>query len=113
MNTVRKVRGRRLRVVAVFAGTLFTEKFHSIQKEIAEFVDIREENGNVIADELFLNYTWGFVEANMERGDIVTFFARIKFCKDEEEKELGSNYTLIYPTQIKILKREKKSAKKR
>ena len=116
MKTIheRKVKGRRLRVVATFVETQTDTGFKGEEREKILFKNIKEVNGHFSADELWVNCTWGFLISGLdeiEKGDIVEFEGRIKLCK-EEESEYGSIFdltTLLYPTRIKILKRENES----
>jgi hypothetical protein len=88
----RKVRGRRLKLTATFVGG---------DADFGEAIFRNISDGNrIIADQIRVSYVWHFDMADMERGDVVQFYARVRFS---EKERVG--FKLIYPTQVKILKR--------
>lgn len=68
-------------------------------------VDVKNDQGKVVSDHLWFNFTKGFEKLNLEKGDIVQFSARVR----EYEKgykgwgifsETEFDYKLSYPTKI-------------
>ncbi len=74
--------------------------------------DVKDENGQVVADHLWFNLTKGFKSLNLIEGDEVEFDARakeyIKGYKGRNERArleapLEIDYLLSYPTRVHIL----------
>ncbi|MDP3012729.1 MAG: hypothetical protein Q8M92_00715 [Candidatus Subteraquimicrobiales bacterium] len=97
MNTVRKVRGRRLKLTATFVEG-------DADFGAALFQNISDGN-RIIAEQIWVSYVWHFDMADMERGDVIGFDARVRFS--EKEPDIG--FRLVYLSQVKILKRENES----
>lgn len=107
-----KGRGRRMRVVGTFVQTCADSGFKGEEKRIILLKNVNEVNGKFSVDQIWMNYTMGFFIAGMdeiEQGDTVLFDARIRLCKEEENESGFDCSTLLYPTRIKILKRENDS----
>lgn len=104
----RKVRGRRLRVVGTFVQTCADSGFKGEEKEIILLKNVHEVNGYFSADELWINCTIGFFRSGIdeiEKGDIVEFDGRVKMCKESESDSCFDLTRLLYPTNIKILRK--------
>jgi len=70
-------------------------------------------DGEHVTNHLWFNLTKGFKEADLQLGDIVMFNARSKEYEkgykgrrwDVFDKPIRKDYKLVYPTNIKVLKR--------
>ena len=96
-----------------FSGTFERYGIKSGYKGPTETVlltNIRDEDGNIVSDHLWFNKTKGFSNANMRKGDTVSFEARVseyqkgyKGHKEDIFSNLSYDYKLTYPTKIKNL----------
>lgn len=73
-------------------------------------INVRGENGAIITDHLWFNYTKGFRELNLAVGDRVQFDARVKryykgYQGFREEVPLSQerDYKLSHPTKMSII----------
>lgn len=97
----------------IFSGTFErygTKSGYKGPTETVLLVNICDEEGNIVSDHLWFNKTKGFVNANMRKGDIVSFEARVteyqkgyKGNKDDIPHDVSYDYKLTYPTKIKNL----------
>jgi len=73
-------------------------------------INVRGENGVIVADHLWFNYTKGFRELNLTVGDTVQFDARVKRYykgyqgfREEVPLHRERDYKLSHPTKISII----------
>lgn len=80
------------------------------------FKDVKNENGEIITDHLWFNFTKGFQKADISENDLVQFNARVgyyekgyKGYKDDEEllaeHPVETDCKLSFPTKIKVLEK--------
>lgn len=77
--------------------------------------DIRQLNGEIVAEHLWFTKTKGFANLDLKEGDILKFNARVSvyekgykgydFMK-QLENPVSKDYKLSYPTKIEIISRE-------
>ena len=72
--------------------------------------DIKDENGNLLTDHLWFNYTKGFSKINLQQGCVVEFFARVDTYekgyfgyRDDIYYPPCVDYKLSRPTKIKLV----------
>jgi len=72
--------------------------------------DIKNKNGDIISDHLWFNFTKGFENLQLEKGDIIQFEARVKEYykgykgyREGIYKPIEKDYKLSYPSKIKKL----------
>lgn len=96
-----------------YKGTFVREGIKNGYKGIERTIllaDVTDQEGTIVTDHLWFNYTKGFRDANLEPGDIVEFTARVsKYVKGykgyrwDVYKPIEVDYKLSYPTKIKNL----------
>lgn len=73
--------------------------------------DIKDNEGNVVSDHLWFNYTKGFESVDLQENDVIQFEARVTkywkgYCGYREDvyAPVKKDYKLAYPTKIKKIK---------
>lgn len=75
-------------------------------------LEVKDTDGNMVADHLWFNYTKGFKDCNLAIGDIVQFDARVKEYEkgykghrydDEFFHPVSIDYKLSHPTKISVI----------
>ena len=86
--------------------------------ETVLLLDVKDSDGNIIADHLWFNKTKGFASLNLQEGDVVQFDARVKeyikgyFGYDfitQLENPPRKDYKLSHPTKLKIISKKKEN----
>lgn len=75
------------------------------------FANVKDENGNLVADHIWFTCTKGFEACNLQEGDIVQFDARVGVYEKgyagrrciETYKPIELDYNLKYPTKISVI----------
>ena len=72
---------------------------------------IKNDNGELMADHMWFNYTKGFEKIELKEGDIIRFHARVKEYekgykghKEDVYRPIKIDYKLSHPTKIEVVK---------
>jgi len=72
------------------------------------FKDVRNQTGEIVAEHLWFNYTKGFMELDLQVGNVVQFDARVKAYEkgykgrrdDVWDSPIETDYKLSHPTHV-------------
>lgn len=94
---------------ATFARFGTKNGYMGIEKTVL-LQNIKDENGNLISDHLWFNYTTGFAKLRLKEGMHIQFNARVaeyekgyKGYREDVYVPIEIDYKLSYPTKIKII----------
>ena len=81
-------------------------------------IDVKNENKQLVTNHLWFNFTKGFEKLNLQPGDKVKFFGRVKPYvkgylgrKTDVFAPIKFDYLINYPTRISIVERNQKIEK--
>ena len=97
----------------VFIGTYEKEGLKNNKFGTSKTVllrNIKDDKGKYLCDHLWFNKTKGFRDANLRKGDIVSFNGRVSsYVKGYSSIESYTapfelDYEIVYPTKVKVIK---------
>jgi|ERR1035437_1341536 hypothetical protein len=79
--------------------------------------DVKDNDGNMVTDHLWFNFTKGFAKMNLQEDDTVYFNGRVKEYtkgyrgwREGVERNIETDYKLSHPTKISVKRDEKTPA---